>query len=457
MAKRFGRWFGLLIPASAVVVLAVLLVFALVHLAQIQRDMRSNVSANMLWVITQTQVKTLHLMSILQQHRHEGGQALPLAHTYNLLRSRLELMQAGPQRRYLEALGESASLMTAMRNVHRLSDDFHQVIAGDEVQVEDTLQLLAQLDRFLNDAANLTMMAQWDEMGGRLDRYRDGVLRVIFLMLGIWASGLVITIYLIIAMKRLREADQLKLRALTLQAQLDAARQLAEWHRNFATMMSHQFRTPLAIIDASMQRLLRSEGRLDAAQTAQRAQKARDAVLRLTHLLERALLVEDSDGITDFQVQAVSLPSLLEEIVADHRQVYPDRDIRLTIDGEALPAVACDPALLEHIIGNLIVNAIRYSPDGTPVQVTVFPQGEQVACSVRDWGQGIDPVDLPNLFDKYFRGESVANTQGTGIGLYLARRLTQLQGGRLTVEAAHPGSVFTAHFNVARAQEKDND
>src|SRR5690606_24918525 len=98
-------------PLVAVAALILLLIFALTRLAQIQHDMRSNVSANMLWVITQAQVQALRRESMAQQYLHGAADASDVAHAWRLLLNRFYLVSAGPQRRYVEGLGSDTVLI----------------------------------------------------------------------------------------------------------------------------------------------------------------------------------------------------------------------------------------------------------------------------------------------------------------------------------------------------------
>ena len=94
------------------------------------------------------------------------------------------------------------------------------------------------------------------------------------------------------------------------------------------------------------------------------------------------------------------------------------------------------------MLENLISNALKFSPKEHPVEVRIFAQGKELACAVTDQGHGIDPADQPHLFERYFRGNT--NKDGAGLGLALARALTELQGGRISVRTWQgKGSVFT--------------
>lgn len=452
MHKLAERLFGFFIPLAAVLALTVLLIFALSRLAQIQQDMRSNVSANMLWVITQTQVKGLRLSAALQGHLYDGTHADNVHRFYQLLSSRLNLLSDGPQARYLDSLGDTQALVDGVQVLRGLTGSVPAAMQGDTQAASYLLSALDVLNTELAATANKAMVAQWEEMGSRLDRYRNGVLTIIFLMLGIFVCGFIISVSMLVALRRVRESEWAKHQAVRLQSQLDAERQVSDLYRNFGAMVSHQFRTPLAIIDASMQRLLRTAEHIEPQQLIYRVQKVRRATARLARLVEHTRLADQYAELLDVESEYCALWPLVQSIVVQQREITSDRLIELTPADGNLPQVYCDPVLVEHILFNLLSNAVKYSPPDTPIFVRVFRDGDQVCCSVQDKGTGILETDAPYLYDRYFRGSSVADIQGTGIGLYVAQNLARMQGGTVaTTPGPDGGSIFTMCFPVADA------
>lgn len=439
--------------------LIVLLMFALTRLAQIQHDMRSNVSANMLWVITQTQAEGLRVSALLERHLREGGHVEPLSPAYQLLSSRFSLLLAGPQQRYLEGLEEGPVLIDNVQTLRDIAGTVSLDGPGHDGSVRQLVTALGELDRTLAQVASRTMVAQWEEMGSRLDRYRDGVLTIIFLMLGICACSFIISTYLFIALRRVRESEWAKRQALQLQSQLEAERQISELHRNFGAMVSHQFRTPLAIIDASMQRILRQSDQIERTQLVRRVQKVRRATARLARLVEHTRIADQYSELLDVNLERCELPSLIESIVQQQHEISPHRRIKFVQPHELLPDAYCDSMLAEHIVFNFLSNAVKYSSAGTPVRVTVFEENRHICCEVRDWGIGITHHDRPYLFDRYYRGKHVDTIPGTGMGLYVAHKLAQIQDGCVSV-APNPegGSIFKVCFPVVDTSElKDCD
>lgn len=456
MRKSSAQILGLFVPLTAVVALIVLLMFALTRLAQIQHDMRSNVSANMLWVITQTQVEGLRVNGLFERHLREGGQTTDLVQAYQLLSSRFSLLSAGPQLRYLQEIERGPELISNIRTVRDAAAAVSLNAAGNVGSAEQFLHALGDLNKTLAVVASRTMVAQWEETGSRLDRYRDGVLTIIFLLLGICACSFIISTHLFIALRRVRESEWAKRQALQLQSQLDAERQVSELHRNFGAMVSHQFRTPLAIIDSSMQRILRQSDQIDRTQLVRRVQKVRRATSRLARLVEHTRIADQYSELLDVNLEACDLPALIESIVQQQHEIGPKRHINVVVPSDTVPKARCDPMLVEHVVFNFLSNAVKYSSSETDIRVSVFEKDGHVCCEVRDWGKGISEHELPYLFDRYFRGQDVDDIPGTGMGLYVAYKLAQVQGGFVDFSSnPEGGSIFKVCFPVVHTTEPE--
>lgn len=437
------RVLGLAVPLVAVVALVLLLIFTLSRLAQIQDDMRSNVSANMLWVITQTQTSALRLNSSLhvQLYGPNDGHH-DVVREQTVLISRLKMMLDGPQVRYFDEIGGAQTLLRLAAAL-RLTL-MHTPLEGlnDTQDIQRVIEQLNEIDSVLTAVGNKTMIAQWEDMGSRLDHYRDAVLTIIFLMIGICLCAFVVSVHMVLALKRLRESEWLKRQSLQLQAQLDAERKISEFHRSFSTMISHQFRTPLAIIDASMQRLLRTTGDTDRQQLVKRVEKVRRATSRLTRLVQHTLIADQYVHQVDAKIQHCDLWTTMQSVVEFQHESFPDRVINILPRKDASLEAHCDPVLMDHILSNLVSNAIKYSPADTPITIEVTNQGKLIVCTVQDEGPGISDNALPRIFDRYYRAPGVASVQGTGIGLYVVRRLTLMQQGVVDVRS-EPGCGTT--------------
>ncbi len=230
-----------------------------------------------------------------------------------------------------------------------------------------------------------------------------------------------------------------------LEDRLRHERELALLQRGFVSMASHQFRTPLAVIDANAQ-LLMPRGTMIAppAEQRQRLDRIRRTVARMVQLIEVMLGAASAEaGVIVLKPAHCALARLVEDACERVRELYPARPLAIALDG--LPdSVDCDGALIDQVIGNLLSNAVKYSPRHLPIAVAGRTDGEHVEIAVTDQGVGIAPEDQHHIFDRFFRAQNVGSIAGTGIGLTLARYIAELHGGTLTVASAlGTGSTFT--------------
>jgi signal transduction histidine kinase len=422
-----------------------LLIFALWRLAVIERDMRIEATENMLWVISQTQMEALRLDKALSDHARGVGDEDRVVLRYALLLSRLDLLLQGPQQRYLERIGSYASIAagdTAIRGADP------ELVVGDAAAFAATRERLegslGDLHATLNRAANETMVREWEAIAARLDAYRAAVWQVIGSVIGVLAGWLMIGWRLIANERRLRRAEEARSRALTLEQALRREKAVSAYYRDFAAIVSHQFRTPLAIIDSAMQRLVRRGDAVTGADVARREGPIRDAIHRLTRLVDTALLAGRLDsGQVSAKPRHCDLAAIARECCAQFRALNPDRDIRFA-SAVAVTTAWCDRELVDHILANLIANALKYSPEAAPVELRLYNCGAQIAVAVTDYGPGVAQADRPHVFERFYRGEAGGHTEGSGLGLSLARDLARLQDGDLTFETwTGRGSVFT--------------
>jgi signal transduction histidine kinase len=146
------------------------------------------------------------------------------------------------------------------------------------------------------------------------------------------------------------------------------------------------------------------------------------------------------------------LAALARYAVDGLRGVAETRGLNLETElPEDLPLLAGDPIRLRQMIGNLIENAIKYTPQGGCVRVDAYADQDQVILRVHDTGRGISPADQPYLFDKFYRAGNVSgDTTGTGLGLSIVKSIVDQHHGRVWVESAiGKGSCFTVVLPAA--------
>jgi signal transduction histidine kinase len=256
---------------------------------------------------------------------------------------------------------------------------------------------------------------------------------------------------------RLTDITGYKQVANALQSALDRERETTNAYRNFVSMVSHQFRTPLAILDSSAQRILRRGPNLTQDELSSRVQKIRNAGSRLTRLVESVLNAAKLDaGRIELNPENCDLINLVMDISERQSELNSHADIRFRVPDTPVQ-VYCDSMLIEQVVINLLSNAIKYSGETPVVEIKVWMEGARAFCSVRDWGIGIPADELPKIFDRFYRARTASGIAGTGIGLNFAQRIMHLHGGDIQVESFEAGgSLFTFDLplsNVDQAQQ----
>jgi two-component system, OmpR family, sensor kinase len=240
--------------------------------------------------------------------------------------------------------------------------------------------------------------------------------------------------------------------ATMLEEKLASERHLTQLQRNFVSMASHEFRTPLTIIDGHARRLSKLGDRLGTEEIGVRVGKIRAAVLRTTHLIDNLLtstrLIESGAGLY-FYPQELDLELLLRDVCQLHREISPSSRIIEEFGAQNLRMVG-DAKLLSQVFDNLISNGVKYSPGGANIRVGAKRDEGQLAVSVEDNGIGIPAQDLDRVFERYFRGSNVSGIVGTGVGLNLVKMVVDLHGGSIAVTSSEGlGSRFVIQLPPA--------
>lgn len=253
---------------------------------------------------------------------------------------------------------------------------------------------------------------------------------------------------------RLTDISDYKKSARTLQSALDREREMTSAYRSFVSMVSHQFRTPLAILDSSAQRILRRGPNLTHEELTTRVQRIRNATNRLTRLVESVLNAARLDaGRIELNPTSCDLAGLVLDICERQREISRYADIRFAAPDEPIQ-VYCDTILIEQVVINLLSNAVKYSGETPVVEVKLWIEGSRAFCSVRDWGIGIPADELPKIFERFYRARTASGIAGTGIGLNFAQKIMHLHGGEIQVESYEAaGSLFTFDLPVSNADE----
>jgi signal transduction histidine kinase len=252
----------------------------------------------------------------------------------------------------------------------------------------------------------------------------------------------------------MRSQRMLARQAAMLEEQLAQEQRLALAQRNFVSMVSHEFRTPLTIIDGHARRMIKMKSSVMPAEIDERAGKIRAAVLRLTHLIDNLLnsgRLIDGGAELYFHPAEMDLLALLREVCQLHREMVPGAQITERFADMPMPMVG-DAKLLFQVFSNLLSNAVKYSPGGGTIEMDAEIVADEAVVAIADRGIGIPAGDLERLFERYHRGGNVSGIVGTGVGLYLVKMAVDLHGGGVEVKSKEgDGARFIIRLPIKRA------
>lgn len=238
--------------------------------------------------------------------------------------------------------------------------------------------------------------------------------------------------------------DEIGRLARTLNGMLGRLRRALQAERRFTADASHELRTPLALMRAELEVALRSPKTPASAQPVLRS--IDEEATRLSRIVENLLVLSRAEaaGEVALALRDADLLDLAVEVAGRFRVPAADRGVQLKLAGE--PAmVSVDADLLEHALGNLVDNALKFSPRDTRVEVLVA-DGDEPSIEVVDHGPGIASDQIPLLFDRFYRTEEGRrlSSSGSGLGLSIVRSIVEAHGGRLEVQSSvGEGSRFT--------------
>jgi signal transduction histidine kinase len=239
--------------------------------------------------------------------------------------------------------------------------------------------------------------------------------------------------------KRLQEADRQQ-------------RELDQLRRDLVAWASHDLQTPLTAIRVQVEALV--DGVVEDPETVKRylqttKRQVNDLSLLIDDLFQVAQL--DAGGVV-IQPATCSLTDLISDTLESFSALASESGVKLTGTApDNLDPVVMDAPRIGRVLNNLIGNALRHTPSGGHVSVLAYRESDQVILEVSDDGEGIQPEDLPHLFERFYRGEKSRNrdTGGSGLGLAIARGIIRAHGGEITVESQpEAGTTFRVTLPV---------
>lgn len=223
----------------------------------------------------------------------------------------------------------------------------------------------------------------------------------------------------------------------------------AYWDEEFLSLISHELRAPLTVISGYAQLLDRRLARQDLHDEATYAQLIKEQVSRISRMVGDIIeLSRFESGIGDLQLEPVKLGDLVNLLVPRLRsELRSNASHTFAIDVPTkLPTLQADPRRLEQTLSNILINALRYSPNGGEIRISAAPEngGGRLAVRVSDRGIGVPDSEKERVFERGYRGMQARAlvAQGLGLGLYICKLLTEAHGGKVGVEDG-PGGVGT--------------
>lgn len=230
-------------------------------------------------------------------------------------------------------------------------------------------------------------------------------------------------------------------------------RRAQEMQNVFISMISHELRTPVALIKGNAATLRRDDVEWETEVVRDLASVIEDESDRLTVLIENLLTSSKMQAQRSLELHKddVQLDELAAQVVERFASQTKQHTLKLNFPAE-FPSVQGDAQRLRQVLDNLISNAIKYSPNGGSIVVGGTVDANSVTVYVRDQGVGLTDTDRERVFERFYRVDDALSrrTQGTGLGLYLARAIIEAHGGVIGVDS-QPGAGATFHFTLPLA------
>lgn len=223
---------------------------------------------------------------------------------------------------------------------------------------------------------------------------------------------------------------------------------LQQQHQNFIMAVTHELKTPISVTHLNLETLQKYS--LEPEKQKKLIRMTLQETSRLNDLTNNILISSQLDGEGyKSSKEELDISDLLKDRVHDFRMRYPERNFKENIESEI--ELKGDPLLLQMLINNLVENAIKYSPKQKPITCVLRQHNRHIELSIIDEGPGIEENEKQRIFDKFYRigNELTRKTQGTGLGLYLCRKIAKDHNADIRVTNNEPGgSNFTVMFTT---------
>jgi len=224
---------------------------------------------------------------------------------------------------------------------------------------------------------------------------------------------------------------------------LEAEKELNDMKSRFVTMASHEFRTPLSTILSSISLVNKYDLGENSEKVSKHVQKIKSAVTNMTLILNDFLSAEKlEEGMVFVRKEQVPLQALTREVIGEIQGILK-KGQQVKYVHEGLPTAHIDAQMIKNILLNLISNAIKFSPEASPIHVSTLILPKEVRITVEDKGFGIPKEEQPHLFERFFRARNVVNIQGTGLGLNIVAKYLDSMHGKINFKSElDKGTIF---------------
>jgi len=243
----------------------------------------------------------------------------------------------------------------------------------------------------------------------------------------------------------IKAKDELGRLASTLNEMIDRLEKAFKRQQQFTSDASHELRTPLAIIEAESTLMLQKDR--TNSEYRQSLETISQEAHRIAHLVDQLLTLARADaGKEKLPLKEVNLNELISELSSDIEILCRDKGLEFQLNQAEDLMVNGDDAKLRQLFLNLLDNAIRYTPSGGSISVSVYREGQMAVVSISDTGIGISQEDLPHIFARFYRVDKVRSPSegGSGLGLAICKQIAEGHRGRIEVQSEFGrGSTFS--------------
>lgn len=247
-----------------------------------------------------------------------------------------------------------------------------------------------------------------------------------------------------------RDVTERKLQERELRNALEREKELGELKSRFASMVSHEFRTPLAIILSSSDLLQNYDARLTPEKKQEHYERIRSSIYHLTSLTDDiSTIAKAESGRLTLNLTPINLHQLCETILENLRDSVGENH-KFSFNREpGTESLQADEKLIRQILNNLLTNAVKYSPPNSNIDLKLHLDHDTVIISVKDEGIGVPLKDQLRIFEPFHRSDNVKQVSGTGLGLFITRQAVEMHGGTIRVESvAGQGATFIVRLPI---------